>query len=310
MRIALEERLKSTSALSWLLYALFSTTVQEKKVILEQYRFHMRARNLSPRTIEAAGDYLKPFLAAYDPFVVTKADLEQYLAAMFERCKPSTVWTAWRHLRSFFGWLRAEGDIETNPMEGVAKPIVPDVEIPCLTNEEIKRLFGACSGTTRSLKRDRALLAVMLDTGIRLSEVARLQIQDLGPNGTIRVFGKGRKWRTVVMGVVAQGAVNRWLRTRESGDGSLWTSSGTPLSPGSVRKTLRRLGQRAGVDFHPHMLRHTFIDNWLRNGGNEVDLARLCGWTTTRMAERYARQRANERAVNAHSSIRPLDKMF
>jgi integrase len=58
------------------------------------------------------------------------------------------------------------------------------------------------------------------------------------------------------------------------------------------------------------MLRHTFIDNWLRNGGNEVDLARLCGWTTTRMAERYARQRANERAVNAHSSIRPLDKMF
>ena len=119
---SLEEHLKSTSAFRRLLRVLFSTTVQEKSVILEQYRFHMRARNLSPRTIEAAEDYLKPFLAANDPFVVTKADLEQYLAAMFERCKPSTVWTAWRHLRSFFGWLRAEGDIETNPMEGVAKP--------------------------------------------------------------------------------------------------------------------------------------------------------------------------------------------
>ena len=290
--------------------ALFSTTMQEKTVILEQYRFHMRARNLSPRTIEVAGDYLRPFLAVYDPFTVTRADLEQYLAAMFERCRPSTVWTAWRHLRSFFGWLEKEGDIDTNPMTGVTKPIVPETEIPCLTNEEIKKLLSACAGTSKMLKRDRAILAVMLDTGIRLSEVARLQVTDLGANGTIRVFGKGRKWRTVVLGVVAQGAVNRWLRTRSSGEGSLWTTGGNPLSSGSVRKALGRLGRRAGVNFHPHMLRHTFIDNWLRNGGNEVDLARLCGWTTTRMAERYARQRANERAVTAHSQVRPLDALL
>jgi len=72
-----------------LLEALFSTTVQEKTVILEQYRFHMRARNLAPRTIEAAGDYLKPFLALHDPFKTTRVDIEQYLAAMFERCRPS-----------------------------------------------------------------------------------------------------------------------------------------------------------------------------------------------------------------------------
>ena len=270
----------------------------------------MRARNLAPRTIEAAGDYLKPFLALHDPFKTTRVDIEQYLAAMFERCRPSTVWTAWRHLRSFFGWLEKEGDIETNPMTGITKPIVPETEIPCLTNDDVKKLFATCAGTSKMLKRDRAILAVMLDTGIRLSEVARLQIDDLGTNGTIRVFGKGRKWRTVVMGVVAQGAVNKWLRARGGAEGALWTISGSPLSPGSVRKALRRLGRRAGIDFHPHMLRHTFIDNWLRNGGNEVDLARLCGWTTTRMAERYARQRANERAVMAHGHVRPLDALL
>ncbi len=51
------------------------------------------------------------------------------------------------------------------------------------------------------------------------------------------------------------------------------------------------------------MLRHTFVDNWLRNGGAEVDLARLAGWTTARMAERYAQHRADERAVTAHKTI-------
>ena len=57
------------------------------------------------------------------------------------------------------------------------------------------------------------------------------------------------------------------------------------------------------------MLRHTFVDNWLRNGGNEVDLARLAGWTTTRMAERYAQHRADERAIVAHGMVKPLDSL-
>jgi hypothetical protein len=57
------------------------------------------------------------------------------------------------------------------------------------------------------------------------------------------------------------------------------------------------------------MLRHTFVDNWLSNGGAEVDRARLAGWTTTRMAERYAQHRADERAVTAHRQIGPLDRI-
>ena len=72
---------------------------------------------------------------------------------------------------------------------------------------------------------------------------------------------------------------------------------------------IQRRGQQARFHLHPHMLRHTFVDNWLRNGGAEVDLARLAGWTTTRMAERYAQHRADERAVSAHKSVAPLDSL-
>jgi integrase len=59
----------------------------------------------------------------------------------------------------------------------------------------------------------------------------------------------------------------------------------------------------------PHALRHTFVDNWLRNGGSEVDLARLAGWTSTAMASRYAQHRAAERAITAHRTIAPLDRI-
>lgn len=74
-----------------------------------------------------------------------------------------------------------------------------------------------------------------------------------------------------------------------------------------IRKMLARRGSSAGFRLHPHMLRHTFVDNWLRNGGSEVDLARIAGWTSTRMAERYARHRADERALAAHRAISPMD---
>jgi integrase/recombinase XerC len=279
-------------------------------MLLDGYLFHLKARNLSPRTIKATGEYLRPFVRLHDPLRATRRDVEGYLADMFDRCRPSTVWTAWRHLRGFFGWLHAEGDIDVNPMDLVPKPVVPPVEIPVLRPEEVRALLDTCTGRTPIDRRDRAIIALMLDTGMRLSEVAGLAMADIGTDRTLRVFGKGRKWRTVAMGSLSTQALSRWLRTRGSHDGSLWTGTRGPLGPTGIRKMIQRRATQAGLSIHPHVLRHTFVDQWLRNGGSEVDLARLAGWTTTRMAERYAQQRANERAIGSHDVVRPLDRLM
>ena len=85
-------------------------------MILRAYIFHLRARNLSPATVKATEEYLRPFIALHDPLTTTRRDIETYLSDMSERCKPSTVWTAWRHLKGFFKWLHAEGDINVDPM--------------------------------------------------------------------------------------------------------------------------------------------------------------------------------------------------
>jgi site-specific recombinase XerD len=165
-------------------------------MFLQGFIFHLRARNLAPSTIAASAGYLGRFLDGHDPLTVTRSDIENYLAGMYQRCKPSSIWTVWRHLKSFFKWLEADGDISVNPMNGVAKPKVPLTEVTVLTPSEIRRLLNTCKQKTQEDKRDLALISIMLDTGLRLSEVTRIKLDDIGEGNAIRVFGKGRKWRT------------------------------------------------------------------------------------------------------------------
>jgi integrase len=278
-------------------------------MLLQSYLFHLKARNLSPRTIKAAGEYLSQFLRFHDPLTSSKRDLEGFLATKAATCRPSTVQTYWRYLRGFFEWLTAEGDIGSNPMAGVPKPIVPPIEIKVLTGSEVRQLLDACKGKGSENRRDMALLTIMLDTGLRLTEITNLTLEDVSEDRTLRVFGKGRKWRTVALGDTSTAALDRWLRTRGDAPGSLWTGRRGDLTSNGVRLVVRRRGKMAGLRVHPHALRHTFVDNWLRNGGSEVDLARLAGWTSTAMASRYAQHRAAERAITAHRTIAPLDRL-
>ena len=124
---------------------------------LRSYVFHLRARNLSPRTIKATEEFLRPFLKTHDPLTVTKRDIEIWLGDLSERCKPSTVWTSWRHLRGFFKWLHAEGDISVDPVVSVSKPIVPPLEIPVLTKVQIRSLLATCNGKDTDSRRDHWL---------------------------------------------------------------------------------------------------------------------------------------------------------
>lgn len=155
-------------------------------MIVESFKFHLRARNMSPTTIKAAEDYLRPFLATCDPLKVTQRNVEAYLADMTTRCTPATVFTAWRHLRTFYQWLYAEGDITTDPTQRIPKPIVPPTEVPIPTIDEIQKLLKCCYGHSRTARRDYALVTVMLDSGLRLSEITNLTVGDISHEYTRR----------------------------------------------------------------------------------------------------------------------------
>lgn len=212
-------------------------------MILRAYLFHLRARNLSPRTIKATEEYLRVFLQRHDPLTAARRDIEVWLGEMSERCKPSTVWTSWRHLKEFFTWQHIEGDIAINPMCGFTKPIVPPSEIPVLSPLQVKTLIATCSNKDAESRRDHALITVMLDTGLRLSEIASLTINDVSEEGTVRVFGKGRKWRTVALRTTSTTALSRWMRLRTPTTDSLWSGRKGALATEGIRKMLQRRGK-------------------------------------------------------------------
>ena len=153
-------------------------------------------------------------------------------------------------------------ELAPHPTRGKLMP--PEV----LTEREIRALIGACSIRGITGHRNRALLAILWRTGVRISEALELRPHDVDfKNGTVRVrLGKGLKPRTTVLSDLdALPFVERWLEERGKlqavGKGAplLCTLKGTPTDPSYVRHLLPRLAQRAGLErrVHPHGLRHT-----------------------------------------------------
>ena len=141
--------------------------------------------------------------------------------------------------------------------------------------------------------RNRTIILLLLDTGIRASELCGLAIKDADlTNKRILVLGKGNKERAVPISPRTAKTLWRYLTTErkdEPVNAPLFLGSeGDPLNRDALLKLLIRLRAKAGVnDCHPHRFRHTFAVNFLRNGGNAFELQMALGHTTLQMVQTY-----------------------
>lgn len=212
----------------------------------------------------------------------------------------------YRALKRFFAFLLDEEEIQTNPLDRVEAPSQKPVLAPVVDIDDLRRLVATCDGNGIEERRDMAVLRLLIDTGMRIGELASMKVEDVELERGIVSINGTRGTRQLRLEPQTVEALRRYLRVRgrhpRAGIPELWLAlkgnrTGV-LTHWGLRQILDRRVEQAGLTgrIYPHKLRHTYAHRWLANGNQEHDLMLNAGWSSPSMITRYRAAAASERA--------------
>lgn len=245
---------------------------------IEGFMLASEARKLSENTIADYRRTLKRFLGHVGDTPIdqiTTTQISAFLAAQPFSAK--TVLNYHIGLAALWTWATREGLAERHIVRLVTKPRPQQIVVEPFTHEEIKAMLGSLG---RHKDRDRALLLVLLDTGVRASELCAMTRETIDlTNRRVKVLGKGNKERVLPFSPRTASALFEYLG-QETGQPFQFTRT-------SLAHLIKAIGKRAGVRAHPHRFRHTFAVTYLRNGGDPYTLQEILGHSTMEMVKTY-----------------------
>lgn len=236
-----------------------------------------------------------------------------------EKLSPFSVQGYVRTIKAFWSWLLEEEYIKENPIARLKLPRVPHKVIATFTQEQIQALIGNPDRRTPIGFRNYTIILLLIDTGIRLSELTNLEIENIDfSQYCMLISGKGNRERTVPYGVQVRRALWRYARDYRPHPASpkekhLFLSEvGFPLRPRSVQSIIKRIGERTGITgvrCSPHTLRHTFAKMYLLEGGDIFSLQKILGHASLEMVKVYLNLVSSD-VSQQHRRFSPVDNMM
>ena len=266
--------------------------------------YHIGLKSLFNYLYEQKVSYIK----------ASKDDIRGYLAQLKNQgLSKATMACRLSAIRSFYRYLLREEIIKENPVANIASPKL-DRRIPkFLTTEEINTLFTMPEPATPQGQRDRALLELFYASGMRVSELANLNLENIDLEGReIRVLGKGAKERIVLMGKPAAAALTNYINSGrqkllngKKSNALFINRSGKRLIPRRIQKIMDSYGTRAGLahKVYPHLLRHTFATHLLDRDADLRVVQELLGHaslSTTQIYTHVSKAQAKKVYLAAH----------
>ena len=264
-------------------------------VLLGDFKRYLEIeRHASPYTLRNYLHDLRHFIAyATRENVATLEDvdiqlLRRYIASLLENgYEKSSIARKLSALRSFYAYLTQVNIITENPLLTISSPKLTKRLPAFLSNDEVKKLITAPDSSTPLGMRDKAILELLYASGLRVSEIAGLDIMNVNlEEREIRVLGKGSKERITLMGKPAANAINCYLREgrpmltgKRSTDALFLNRYGRMLSKRSIEQILSRYAAAAGLTkrVFPHMIRHSFATHLLDGGADLRVVQELLG---------------------------------
>jgi len=242
-----------------------------------------RSDGVSPNTLEFYERILNSAVHVAQPGI-KPSQINNYLKAV-----PGSLGNKRAHfraLRAFFRWLYSPKsglglELQPNPMLYVDAPRVPKLILPSLTREQVELLIAKADNT-----RDKAIIAVLTESGLRLSELASIKESDIDWQiRTIRVTGKGNKEGYAPFGILSEGYLRAFLlQHKPKANVPIWG-----LKPRGIQQMLESLAIATGLPCNPHTFRRTFAYLLRKAGIDTMTIKDLGRWESLEMVQRYTR---------------------
>lgn len=275
-------------------------TKSKRTDYFKEFETYLRGQDRADKTIHEYGQDVRVFAAwlketrdeEFSPRAITPTDVREFRAHLLnvKRQAPATINRRLTALRIFCRWARLEKWIETDPLEGIklVKEVKPAPRWLDRKEQYALRRIVEKEGDLRNL----AIIVLMLNTGLRISEVAGLKLDDVELSerkGQITVRGKGTKVRTIPLNAEVRRALKNYLAKRPPAehDAFFIGSRGEPLGTKGLDYQIRTLGRLANLEISAHDLRHTFAKSLVDQSVSLDQVAVLLGHRSLTTTARY-----------------------